>query len=73
MLMFVFLIWRNSCTSADITAFFKGMQVVPDGIFLCTHTDGRPTGEVSVCSLSFLVDLPCILGSSKPCTIDCAT
>lgn len=36
----------NSCTSADITAFFKGMQVVGDGIFLCTHADGRPTGEV---------------------------
>lgn len=35
-----------SCTSADITAFFKGMQVVTDGIFLCTHADGRPTGEV---------------------------
>ncbi|KAL2634576.1 hypothetical protein R1flu_006055 [Riccia fluitans] len=37
-----------SCTSADITAFFKGMQVVPDGIFLCTHADGRPTGEAFV-------------------------
>lgn len=37
----------GSCTSADITAFFKGMQVVADGIFLCTHADGRPTGEVS--------------------------
>lgn len=42
----------NSCTSADITAFFKGMQVVGDGIFLCTHADGRPTGEVGD-SLSF--------------------
>ncbi|KAG0623825.1 hypothetical protein M758_3G204800 [Ceratodon purpureus] len=37
-----------SCTSADITAFFKGMQVVVDGIFLCTHADGRPTGEAFV-------------------------
>ncbi|CAM6102293.1 unnamed protein product [Calypogeia fissa] len=37
-----------SCTSADITAFFKGMQVVSDGIFLCTHADGRPTGEAFV-------------------------
>ncbi|CAM6037574.1 unnamed protein product [Sphagnum compactum] len=37
-----------SCTSADITAFFKGMQIVPDGIFLCTHADGRPTGEAFV-------------------------
>jgi len=37
-----------SCTSADITAFFKGMQVVADGIFLCTHADGRPTGEAFV-------------------------
>uniref|UniRef100_A0A7I4A7R3 RRM domain-containing protein n=1 Tax=Physcomitrium patens TaxID=3218 RepID=A0A7I4A7R3_PHYPA len=36
------------CTSADITAFFKGMQVVADGIFLCTHADGRPTGEAFV-------------------------
>ncbi|CAM6068914.1 unnamed protein product [Sphagnum tenellum] len=35
------------CTSADITALFKGMQVVADGIFLCTHADGRPTGEVA--------------------------
>jgi hypothetical protein len=38
----------SSCTSADITAFFKGMQVVADGIFLCSHADGRPTGEVSL-------------------------
>ncbi|KAH9557410.1 hypothetical protein CY35_07G083300 [Sphagnum magellanicum] len=37
-----------SCTSADITAFFKGMQVVADGIFLCSHADGRPTGEAFV-------------------------
>lgn len=37
-----------SCTSADITAFFKGMQIVPDGIFLCTHADSRPTGEAFV-------------------------
>lgn len=37
-----------SCTSADITVFFKGMQIVPDGIFLCTHGDGRPTGEAFV-------------------------
>ncbi|EFJ14378.1 hypothetical protein SELMODRAFT_446014 [Selaginella moellendorffii] len=37
-----------SCTSADIMAFFKGMQVAPDGIFLCTHADGRPTGEAFV-------------------------
>lgn len=37
-----------SCTSADITAFFKGMQIVPDGIFLQTHADGRPTGEAFV-------------------------
>lgn len=34
-----------SCTLADISVFFKGMQIVPDGIFLCTHGDGRPTGE----------------------------
>jgi RNA recognition motif-containing protein len=38
----------SSCTSADITAFFKGMQVVADGIFLCSHADGRPTGEAFV-------------------------
>eukprot|EP00249_Psilotum_nudum_P017256 c26237_g1_i1 orf=591-1967(-) len=37
-----------SCTSADITAFFKGMQIVADGIFLCTHADCRPTGEAFV-------------------------
>lgn len=37
-----------SCTLADITVFFKGMQIVPDGIFLCTHGDGRPTGEAFV-------------------------
>ncbi|CAK9218604.1 unnamed protein product [Sphagnum troendelagicum] len=36
------------CTSADITALFKGMQVVADGIFLCTHTDGHRTGECYV-------------------------
>ncbi|KAJ7571157.1 hypothetical protein O6H91_01G152400 [Diphasiastrum complanatum] len=37
-----------SCTSADIMAFFKGMQLAPDGVFLCTHADGRPTGEAFV-------------------------
>jgi len=37
-----------SRTAADITDFFKGMQVVADGIFLCTHADGRPTGEAFV-------------------------
>eukprot|EP00250_Pteridium_aquilinum_P033242 c5358_g1_i1 orf=678-2033(-) len=37
-----------SCTLADITIFFKGMEIVPDGIFLCTHGDGRPTGEAFV-------------------------
>ena len=36
----------NSCTSGDIVAFFKGMEIVPDGIFHCTHADGRPSGEV---------------------------
>lgn len=36
----------HSCTSADIVAFFKGMEIVPDGIFHCTHADGRPSGEV---------------------------
>eukprot|EP00249_Psilotum_nudum_P011320 c23100_g1_i1 orf=403-1755(-) len=36
------------CTSADITAYFKGLQIVPDGIFLCTHADGRPKGEALV-------------------------
>eukprot|EP00271_Cylindrocystis_brebissonii_P015820 TRINITY_DN38855_c0_g1_i1.p1 TRINITY_DN38855_c0_g1~~TRINITY_DN38855_c0_g1_i1.p1 ORF type:complete len:464 (-),score=107.18 TRINITY_DN38855_c0_g1_i1:590-1981(-) len=37
-----------SCTNADITAFFKGMPIVADGIFLQTHADGRPTGEAFV-------------------------
>lgn len=37
-----------SCTSTDIVAFFKGMQIVPDGIFHCTHPDGRPAGEAFV-------------------------
>eukprot|EP00850_Spirogloea_muscicola_P012074 SM000077S21548 [mRNA] locus=s77:144588:147856:+ [translate_table: standard] len=38
-----------SCTAADITAFFTGMQIAQDGCFLCTHGDGRPTGEVLNC------------------------
>ncbi|KAI5074845.1 hypothetical protein GOP47_0010806 [Adiantum capillus-veneris] len=37
-----------SCTLADISVFFQGMQIVPDGIFLCSHGDGRPTGEAFV-------------------------
>eukprot|EP00850_Spirogloea_muscicola_P020959 SM000232S07929 [mRNA] locus=s232:68983:72248:- [translate_table: standard] len=37
-----------SCTAADITAFFTGMQIAQDGCFLCTHGDGRPTGEAFV-------------------------
>lgn len=37
-----------SCTSADIVAFYKGMQIVPDGIFHCTHANGRPAGEAFV-------------------------
>ncbi|KAH7301659.1 hypothetical protein KP509_23G036900 [Ceratopteris richardii] len=37
-----------SCTSADIVAFFKGMEIVPDGIFHCTHPEGRPCGEAYV-------------------------
>eukprot|EP00245_Coleochaete_scutata_P014153 TRINITY_DN5962_c0_g1_i1.p1 TRINITY_DN5962_c0_g1~~TRINITY_DN5962_c0_g1_i1.p1 ORF type:complete len:458 (-),score=101.37 TRINITY_DN5962_c0_g1_i1:1011-2384(-) len=37
-----------SCTAADITAFFKGMQIAAEGIFMCTHQDGRPTGEAFV-------------------------
>lgn len=37
-----------SCTSTDIVAFFKGMHIVPDGIFHCTHPDNRPAGEAFV-------------------------
>lgn len=37
-----------SCSAADITAFFKDYQIAPDGIFLCSHPDGRPTGEAFV-------------------------
>lgn len=37
-----------SSTSADITAFFKGLQIVPDGIFINTHANGRPNGEAFV-------------------------
>ncbi|CAI5479761.1 unnamed protein product [Closterium sp. Yama58-4] len=37
-----------SATSADIAAFFKGMQIAHDGIFLCSHPDGRATGEAFV-------------------------
>ncbi|GJP73739.1 hypothetical protein CLOP_g4427 [Closterium sp. NIES-67] len=37
-----------SATSADIAAFFKGMQVAHDGIFVCSHPDGRATGEAFV-------------------------
>ncbi|MCO5581588.1 hypothetical protein L7F22_035476 [Adiantum nelumboides] len=37
-----------SCTSTDLVAFFKGMHIIPDGIFHCTHPDGRPAGEAFV-------------------------
>ncbi|MCO5559795.1 hypothetical protein L7F22_013399 [Adiantum nelumboides] len=37
-----------SCTLADISVFFQGMQIATNGIFICSYGDGRPTGEAYV-------------------------
>eukprot|EP00899_Mesostigma_viride_P005866 jgi/Mesvir1/15280/Mv06498-RA.1 len=37
-----------SASVADVSEFFRGYDIVSDGIFMVTSPDGRPTGEVFV-------------------------